>query len=119
VSAVKGNRERLFQLGLGHVVQDVFHKGDQAFELLDEFLSRDIFLRKFLVAVAHASRVREQGAEKIIGAADYESGLPNDEPFRAALRSHVEFGSNVAKQNSNASNDGELHPLRQVPKWTW
>jgi hemoglobin len=48
-----------------------------------------------------------------------EAGLPNDEHFRAALRSHVEFGSNVAKQNSNASNDGELHPLRQVPKWTW
>src|SRR6267142_7097667 len=30
-----------------------------------------------------------------------EAGLPSDKPFRDALRSHVEFGSNVAKQNSN------------------
>ena len=46
-----------------------------------------------------------------------EAGLPSDKPFRDALRSHVEFGSNVAKQNSNATNDSELHPLREIPKW--
>jgi hypothetical protein len=74
LSAVKGNRERLFQLGVAQVVQGVFHQGDQAFELLDEFLSGDIFLRKFQVAVAHLSSVREQGAEKIIGAADEVQG---------------------------------------------
>jgi hemoglobin len=45
--------------------------------------------------------------------------MPADEPFRQAVRSHVEFGSRVAMQNSNASSDDELHPLREVPRWTW
>src|SRR5262245_25352748 len=46
-------------------------------------------------------------------------GLPADRPFREALRSHVEFGSRVAMQNSNATTDAELHPLRSVPRWNW
>ena len=25
----------------------------------------------------------------------------------------------VAMQNSNATSDDELHPLREVPHWTW
>jgi hemoglobin len=48
-----------------------------------------------------------------------QAGLPDDKSFRDALRSHVDFGSHVAKQNSNATNDSELHPLREVPKWDW
>jgi len=48
-----------------------------------------------------------------------DAGLPDDGPFREALKSHVEFGSHVAKQNSNAKTDNELHPLREVPKWDW
>jgi hemoglobin len=48
-----------------------------------------------------------------------EAGVPNDEPFREAVREHVEFGSHVAQQNSRAKNDAELHPIRQVPKWDW
>jgi hemoglobin len=47
------------------------------------------------------------------------AGLPADPSFREALRSHVEFGSHVAMQNSLASSDDELHPLREVPKWQW
>ena len=31
----------------------------------------------------------------------------------------VEFGTEVAVQNSWATTDAELHPLREVPKWTW
>ncbi|MGP0032159.1 MAG: group II truncated hemoglobin [Acidimicrobiales bacterium] len=46
-------------------------------------------------------------------------GLPDDEPFREAVRSHVEFGSQVAMQNSHAESDDELHPLREVPRWSW
>lgn len=34
-------------------------------------------------------------------------------------REHVEFGSQVAMQNSHATTDDELHPLREVPRWTW
>ena len=48
-----------------------------------------------------------------------EAGLPDDEPFRQAVRSHVEFGSRVAMQNSNAETDRDLHPLREVPRWQW
>ena len=48
-----------------------------------------------------------------------EASLPDDEPFREAFRSHVEFGSRVAMQNSHAESDDELHPLREVPRWSW
>jgi hemoglobin len=48
-----------------------------------------------------------------------EAQLPDDEPFRRAVREHVEFGSRVAQQNSRASSDEELHPIRSVPNWTW
>ncbi len=45
--------------------------------------------------------------------------MPDDEAFREAVREHVEFGSQVAKQNSHAETDADLHPLREVPRWTW
>jgi hemoglobin len=48
-----------------------------------------------------------------------EAGLPADEDFRAAVLEHVEFGSRVALQNSNATDDSELHALREVPRWRW
>ncbi|MCW2752286.1 MAG: Hemoglobin-like protein HbO [Aeromicrobium sp.] len=48
-----------------------------------------------------------------------ESDLPDDEPFREAVLSHVEFGTHVAQQNSRAQTDDELHPLREVPHWRW
>jgi hemoglobin len=48
-----------------------------------------------------------------------KAGMPGDPAFRQALREHVEFGSHVAMQNSNAVSDSQLHPLREVPHWTW
>ena len=45
--------------------------------------------------------------------------LPADQPFRDAVREHIEFGTRVAMQNSRATSDDELHPLREVPRWTW
>jgi hemoglobin len=48
-----------------------------------------------------------------------EAGLPDDQPFRAALRSHLQFGSEVAQQNSWAERDADLHPIREVPSWSW
>ena len=48
-----------------------------------------------------------------------EAGLPTDERFRKAVREHVEFGARVAQQNSHAESESELHPIREVPKWTW
>ena len=46
------------------------------------------------------------------------AGMPDDEPFRAAVREHVEFGTQVAMQNSNAASEDDLHPLREVPLWS-
>jgi hemoglobin len=48
-----------------------------------------------------------------------EAGLPDDERFCAAVRSHVEFGSRVAQQNSHAETDDQRHPLSEVPHWEW
>jgi hemoglobin len=61
---------------------------------------------------------RTRFVELYLAAAD-AAGLPADAAFREALRSHVEFGSHVAMQNSNARTDDELHPLREVPHWDW
>jgi hemoglobin len=61
---------------------------------------------------------RQRFVELYLAAAD-TAGLPDDPAFREALRSHVEFGSVVAKQNSHARTDDELHPLREVPRWQW
>lgn len=48
-----------------------------------------------------------------------EAGLPDDEPFRKAVREHVEFGTEVAQQNSWAETEADLHPIREVPHWQW
>ena len=61
---------------------------------------------------------RQRFVELYLAAAD-SARLPDDAPFRQALREHVEFGSHVAMQNSHASTDAELHPIREVPMWTW
>ena len=61
---------------------------------------------------------RERFATLDMEAAD-EAGLPGDAPFREALRSHVDFGTHVAQQNSRAASEAELHPIREVPKWDW
>jgi hemoglobin len=61
---------------------------------------------------------RRRFVELYMAAAD-TAGLPGDRPFREALRSHVEFGTQVALRNSHARTDEELHPLREVPKWRW
>ena len=61
---------------------------------------------------------RQRFVELYLAALD-AVGMPDDKPFRDAVRSHVEFGSRVAMQNSNAASDDGLHPLREVPMWTW
>lgn len=61
---------------------------------------------------------RARFVQLYLAAAD-AAGLPDDAPFRTALREHVEFGSRVAMQNSHAHTDDQLHPLREVPHWDW
>ena len=48
-----------------------------------------------------------------------EAGMPDDEPFREAVRQHVEFGAQVAQQNSRAETDADVYPLHKVPHWDW
>jgi hemoglobin len=61
---------------------------------------------------------RERFVELYLAALD-AVGMPDDKPFRDAVRSHLEFGTRVAMQNSHAATDEELHPIREVPIWTW
>ncbi len=61
---------------------------------------------------------RERFVTLYIEALD-EAGLPSDQPFRQAVREHLDFGSHVAQQNSWAETDAELNPIREVPHWSW
>jgi len=87
----------------------------------DDF-SRSLGGFAHLIAVHRGLKIaepqRQRFVELYLAAAD-AAGLPDDDRFREALRSHVEFGSRVAMQNSHAETDDELHPLREVPHWDW
>lgn len=61
---------------------------------------------------------RERFIELYLGAAD-TAGLPDDPRFRASLRTHVEFGTEVAMQNSHALTEDDLHECREMPYWDW
>lgn len=75
-----------------------------------------------LIAVHRGLKITEQQRQRFVElylkALD-DAGMPDDPAFREAVREHVEFGSQVAMQNSHATSDDELHPLREVPRWTW
>ena len=75
-----------------------------------------------LIAVHRGLEITEEQrlrfVELYVAALD-AAGMPDDAPFREAVLEHVEFGTQVAKQNSHAKSDDELHPLREVPRWTW
>ena len=75
-----------------------------------------------LIDVHRGLRITEEQRRRFVElylAALDEAGMPDDDPFRDAVREHVEFGTRVAMQNSHATTDAELHPLREVPRWTW
>ena len=75
-----------------------------------------------LIAVHRGLKITEEQRQRFVElyvAALDASGLPDDDDFRAAVLEHVDFGTRVAMQNSHAVTDDELHPLREVPRWTW
>ena len=75
-----------------------------------------------LIAVHRGLRISEKQRVRFVElymAALDAAEMPSDPSFREAVREHVEFGSQVAMQNSHATTDAELHPIREVPKWTW
>lgn len=75
-----------------------------------------------IIDVHRHLRITDEQRDRFVGlyleALD-EAGLPNDKPFRQAVREHVEFGARVAQQNSWAETDADLHPIREVPRWQW
>jgi hemoglobin len=92
----------------------------------ESFGGPDRFTRELgfahLINVHRHLRITEEQRKRFVElymAALDASDLPDDEQFREAVRSHVEFGSQVAMQNSHAETEDQLHPLRDVPRWTW
>jgi hemoglobin len=92
----------------------------------ESFGGADRFTRELgfahLIDVHRGLRITEAQRTRFVElylAALDETGMPEDTPFRQAVREHLEFGTRVAMQNSHATNDEELHPLREVPRWTW
>ena len=92
----------------------------------ESFGGPDRFTRELgfahLIAVHRGLNITEEQRQRFVElylkALD-DAGMPTDPEFREAVREHVEFGTQVAKQNSNAETDDQLHPLREVPRWTW
>jgi hemoglobin len=75
-----------------------------------------------LIAVHRGLKITEEQRQRFVDlyvATLDTAGLPSDPVFRDAVREHIEFGSKVALQNSHAERDEDLHPLREVPRWTW
>jgi hemoglobin len=92
----------------------------------ESFGGPDRFTRELgfahLINVHRHLRITEEQRERFVElymAALDASGIARNEEFREAVRSHVEFGSKVAMQNSHAETEDQLHPLREVPRWTW
>jgi hemoglobin len=92
----------------------------------ESFGGPDTFTRELgfahLIAVHRGLKIsetqRKRFVELYVAAMDI-ADLPTDPDFRAAVIEHVEFGSQVAMQNSLATTVDELHPLREVPRWRW
>ena len=75
-----------------------------------------------LISVHRGLKITEEQRRRFVElymAALDKAGMPDDAAFREAVREHLEFGSQVAMQNSHAESDEQLHPLREVPRWTW
>jgi hemoglobin len=75
-----------------------------------------------LIAVHRHLNIREDQRQRFVDlyrSALESAGMPDDPEFRKAVMEHIEFGTHVAMQNSHAETDAELHPLREVPHWTW
>ena len=75
-----------------------------------------------LISVHRGLKITEEQRQRFVDlymAALDATEMPSDAAFREAVREHIEFGSQVAMQNSHAESNEELHPLRVVPRWTW
>ncbi|MBF6471745.1 MULTISPECIES: globin domain-containing protein [Nocardia] len=92
----------------------------------ESFGGPDRFTRElgfeYIIAVHRNLRITDEQRERFVEVymqTFEEAGLLEDERFRTAVYEHVAFGSQVAQQNSHAASDAELHPIREVPRWSW
>jgi hemoglobin len=92
----------------------------------ESFGGPDTFSRQLgfqhLIDVHRHLNITEQQRQRFVDLyrdALNNSDMPTDQRFRDAVMEHIEFGTHVATQNSNAATDDDLHPLREVPLWTW
>jgi hemoglobin len=111
----------LFGAGQPHHVDHLTAFTSESFGGPDRF-TRDLGGFDGLIAAHRHKHISEEQRQRFVElylAALDQAGLPDDPAFREAVREHVEFGSQVAVQNSHAETDDELHPLREVPHWTW
>jgi hemoglobin len=82
--------------------------------------SRELGFRH-LIDVHRGLRITEEQRQRFVdlyAEALDAADLPVDADFRRAVMEHVEFGTEVARQNSHAETDADLHPIREVPLWT-
>src|SRR3954469_5315639 len=112
--------QRLFGEGRASHVEHLTMFTAESFGGPDRF-SRELGFQH-LIDVHRGLRISEAQRRRFVEL--YEQSLdevgPSDHPdFRAAIHEHLEFGTQVAMQNSNAEPDADLHPLREVPRWTW
>ena len=111
----------LFGAGRPEHVEQLTAFDSEAFGGPDDF-TRTMGGFAHLIEVHRGLNITEPQRQRFVAlylAAADTAQLPGDPAFRQALRSHVEFGSQVAMQNSHARTDDELHPLRAVPQWQW
>jgi hemoglobin len=111
----------LFGAGQPHHVDHLTAFTSESFGGPERF-TRDLGGFDGLIAAHRHKHISEEQRQRFVElylAALDQAGLPDDPAFREAVREHVEFGSQVAVQNSHAETDDELHPLREVPHWTW
>jgi hemoglobin len=99
--------------------------GDEGLHRLEELFYAKALADPVLGALftervpTHVDHLTWFTAESFGGPDRFTQELPADAPFRQAVREHVEFGSQVAQQNSWAESDSELHPIREVPAGHW
>jgi hemoglobin len=75
-----------------------------------------------IVAVHRGLRITEEQRQRFIAlftAAFERVGHGDDAQLRDAVISCIEFGTEIAKVNSNATTDAELHPQHEMPHWHW
>ena len=75
-----------------------------------------------IVAVHRGRHITEEQRQRFVAlfnAAIDRVGFASDTRFKNAVVSAIEFGSEIAKVNSNATTDDELHPQREIPQWHW